>query len=511
MKFTYSSGQRPLEGYTIKRGIGRGGFGEVYFALSDGGKEVALKLVRDTGNRDVELRGVGLCLNLKHPHLVNLFDLRKDARGDQWVIMEYVSGDALNNVIQRHPQGLPLELVREWFLGLARAISYLHDHGIVHRDLKPANIFIENGVVKVGDYGLSKSISTSRVDAQTQTVGTVYYMAPEIKSGKYDKHVDIYASGVLLYQMLTGLVPFDGVTAAEVLLKHLTDPPDLSKVPNEYVPILQKALAKNPDHRYASMAEFARAVEAVGQKKAEPASLSMTGPVPVPAAPRRQPPAATPVPAPEVIPVREQVRELCGSLLLTVLFGAIGVPLWATLFQVRDVNAVVSVYFMTIACCWAILIPAKLWTASSAAGDGWVRRVVMLALGAGVGAAGLWVDGYWPHLRSAPWALDPAGSNNLAYFVPSSVLTEAGYLSFYALAFFALRWWELTDRQRSQRFNVAPALGAGFWGLFLLLVLRAQSWRAVVVLVLASIIVQLASPWKQPPPPVPRRYRLRHV
>lgn len=507
MKFTYSSGQRPLEGYTIKRGIGRGGFGEVYFALSDGGKEVALKLVRDTGNRDVELRGVGLCLNLKHPNLVNLFDLRKDSRGDQWVLMEYVSGDALNAVIQRHPQGLPLELVREWFLGLARAVSYLHDHGIVHRDLKPANIFIENGVVKVGDYGLSKSISTSRADAQTQTVGTVYYMAPEIKSGKYDKHVDVYACGVLLYQMLTGLVPFDGVTAAEVLLKHLTTPPDLSKVPVEYVPILQKALAKNPDHRFPTMVEFARTVEAVGQKKPEAAGFSMTGTVPPS---RRRPLASQPDAVAEVVPLRGQVCELCGSLVLAVLFGAIAVPLWATLFQVRDLNAVVSVFFMTIACSWAIMIPAKVWTAQPG-GDNWMRRVVMLALGAGVGAAGLWMDGWWPHLRSAPWAMEPVSGNSLVYFVPSSVLTEAGYLSFYALAFFALRWWELTDRQRRQRIHLAPILGAGFWGLFLLLVLRAQPGRAVIVLVLTALIVQLASPWKQAPLPAPRRVRLRHV
>ena len=86
MKFTYNSGQRPLDGYTLKRGIGRGGFGEVYYAISDGGKEVALKLVR--GNQEVELRGMAQCLNLKHPHLVSLFDMRTDAQGDHWVVME---------------------------------------------------------------------------------------------------------------------------------------------------------------------------------------------------------------------------------------------------------------------------------------------------------------------------------------------------------------------------------------------------------------------------------------
>src|SRR5438094_1319451 len=96
MKFTYNSGERVLEGYTLKRGIGRGGFGEVYYALSDGGKEVALKLVR--GNQDVELRGMAQCLNLKHPHLVSLHDMRTDAQGDHWVVMEYIAGDPLGTV-----------------------------------------------------------------------------------------------------------------------------------------------------------------------------------------------------------------------------------------------------------------------------------------------------------------------------------------------------------------------------------------------------------------------------
>src|SRR5437588_5150356 len=120
MKFTYSSGQRPLDGFTLKRGIGRGGFGEVYFALSDGGKEVALKLVR--GDNRIELRGVAQCLNLKHTNLVSLYDLRTDAQGDPWVVMEYIAGEPLNVVLARHPNGLPRELVREWFLGLARAV-----------------------------------------------------------------------------------------------------------------------------------------------------------------------------------------------------------------------------------------------------------------------------------------------------------------------------------------------------------------------------------------------------
>src|SRR3954451_8359566 len=276
MKFNYSSGQRPLEGYTLKRGVGRGGFGEVYFAVSDGGKEVALKLVR--GDHQVELRGVAQCLNLKHPNLVYLYDLKRDGQGDRWVVMEYVAGEPLNAVLGRHPGGLPRELAREWFLGLARAVGYLHDHGIVHRDLKPGNVFIENGTVKVGDYGLSKSIGASQRTAQTQSVGTVYYMAPEISTGNYNKQIDVYAAGVILYEMLTGHVPFDGESAGEILMKHLTSAPALDKVPPEWRPVLMKALAKDPTHRYQAMADMARDVAAIGQAEASvPAVVTASG------------------------------------------------------------------------------------------------------------------------------------------------------------------------------------------------------------------------------------------
>src|SRR4051794_33793300 len=98
-RFAFASGARPLEGYTIKRGVGHGGFGEVYYAVSDGGKEVALKLIR--GDGAVELRGMAHCLNLKHPNLVSLYDLRTDAGGTPWVVMEYVAGESLHAVLMR--------------------------------------------------------------------------------------------------------------------------------------------------------------------------------------------------------------------------------------------------------------------------------------------------------------------------------------------------------------------------------------------------------------------------
>jgi len=191
MKFTYPSGSSPLNGYTIKRGIGRGGFGEVYYATSDAGKEVALKLIRR--NLDVELRGVRQCLNLKHPNLVGLYDIKTDTMDDRWVVMEHVSGESLADAIERNPNGMPVDQALFWMHGISAGVAYLHDHGIVHRDLKPGNIFSDEGIVKIGDYGLSKFISCSRRSGQTESVGTVHYMAPEIANGRYGREIDTYA------------------------------------------------------------------------------------------------------------------------------------------------------------------------------------------------------------------------------------------------------------------------------------------------------------------------------
>jgi hypothetical protein len=254
LKFTYASGSRPLEGYTIKRGVGRGGFGEVYFATSDAGKEVAIKLIRR--NLEVELRGVTQCLNLKHPNLIALYDIRTDEMGDQWVIMEYVAGESLEDVIDRNPNGMPVGEALWWMRGMCAGVAYLHDHGIVHRDLKPGNIFTDEGTVKIGDYGLAKFISCSRRSGQTESVGTVHYMAPEIANGRYGREIDTYALGIILFEMLTGRVPFEGESVGEVLMKHLTAEPDCSMLEEPYCSIVRRALAKDPNVRINSVNEM---------------------------------------------------------------------------------------------------------------------------------------------------------------------------------------------------------------------------------------------------------------
>ncbi len=508
MRFTYSSGQRVLDGYLIKRGIGRGGFGEVFYAISDGGKEVALKLVRGD-NLDVEIRGMAQCLNLKHPNLLALYDLRTDAHGDHWVVMEYISGESLAGMLQRHPQGLPVELAHQWFLAMALGVAYLHDHGIVHRDLKPGNIFLENGTLKVGDYGLCKFISSSQHAAQTQSVGTVHYMAPEISTGNYNKQVDVYAAGIILYEMLTGKVPFDGESTGEILMKHLTSPPDLRLLPGEFQDIVGKALAKNPAHRYPTMTEMARVVESVGSGQ----------PAPRPAPFYQGASAATPVvqsPTSRATvvqtSVRGQVGELCGSMALTAVVAAVAYTLWAWLEFSENKTELGLGFFTTVAACWAVLIPAKVW--NGRLGDSGLRRAFMLLLGALIGIGGYWLDGgsFPLRLTESQWNAVSDGISPLpAIEQRSNVAQLAGYLSYFGLAFFAVRWWKLADRHRQHRFSIAPLFAVGFWALVLLILWPAKPMLGVLPLLLTAGIVQLVSPWEPPPQPAAKRMRLRYA
>lgn len=277
MGFRFNQGDRPIPGYTIQRGVGRGGFGEVYYATSDGGKEVAVKYLRE--NPQVELRGVSHCLNLKSPYLVSLHDIKQNQDGEFFVIMEYVNGPSLRDLLNAETNGLGVQKAAYLIREIGKGLAYLHDCGIVHRDLKPGNIFYEDGYVKIGDYGLAKIMTASQHSGQTVSVGTVHYMAPEVGSGNYDRTIDIYALGVILYEMLLGRVPFTGQTMGEVLMKHLTAQPEVDELPDPFPKVIRKALAKDPADRYQTVAEMMAelfSVDALDRSVAgfEPASLS---------------------------------------------------------------------------------------------------------------------------------------------------------------------------------------------------------------------------------------------
>jgi hypothetical protein len=276
--YRYKHGDRPLDGYTVQRAAGRGAFGEVYYAISDSGREVALKVVLTY--EQVELRGIGQCMNLKSPHLVSVFDVRDGEHGQPVVIMEYVAGPSLRELLDDSPSGFGAQKAAFFLREIGKGLTYLHDCGIVHRDLKPANIFYENGYVKIGDYGLSKAISASHRSAQTVTVGTLHYMAPEVGAGCYDRSVDIYALGALLFEMLTGQPPFFGVSPAEVLMKHLSVPVQVEGIEEPFATVIRRALAKDPAQRYQSVQEMVEGVfgaEHIRQSVScfAPASLTM--------------------------------------------------------------------------------------------------------------------------------------------------------------------------------------------------------------------------------------------
>ena len=257
-KFRYKRGEKPLDGYTIEHGLGVGGFGEVYYAVSDAGREVALKAVQNF--EDIELRGIGHCMNLKSPHLVTVFDVRHNDDEEAFVIMEYVQGPSLRLLLDGAPEGLGPTKAAFFLREMAKGLSYLHEAGVVHRDLKPHNVFYEEGFVKIGDYSLCKMMSTTHRTGHTMTVGTVHYMAPEISEGRYDASVDIYALGIMLYEMLTGAPPFVGDSIGEVLMKHMTKEPDLSRIEEPFRSTIAKALHKDPEQRFSSAPEMVESV-----------------------------------------------------------------------------------------------------------------------------------------------------------------------------------------------------------------------------------------------------------
>jgi tetratricopeptide (TPR) repeat protein len=267
--------------YEITGPLGAGGMGEVYRARDTRlEREVALKLLPVGALGDAAARGrlieeAKTASALNHPHICTIHDVG-EADGQTYVAMEYVEGRPLSQQIPH--DGLPLELVLRYGGHIADALAYAHEHGIVHRDLKTANVMITpDGRAKVLDFGLARRMAGSDLSEATlskkllgdggEISGTLQYMAPEALRGEaVDVRSDVWALGVVLYEMAAGRLPFGGKTAYELTSAILREPVAAlpARVPAGLRSVIQRCLAKEPGQRYRQIGEVRSALEAIG-------------------------------------------------------------------------------------------------------------------------------------------------------------------------------------------------------------------------------------------------------
>jgi len=500
--------EQPLPRYAIHRLIGKGGLGEVHFAISDAGKEVALKLF--TGACGVH-RGARTILNLSHPNLVHLYDLVTDDKGREWLVMEYVHGASLDRLMNNRP--LPLADARAYFADMAEAVAYLHDHNVMHRDLKPANLLLPRGTgrLKVVDFDLCRRVEHTA--GHTTRIGTPQYMAPELSSGKYDIRVDIYAAGLILAEMLTGR-PVFGDPDKPVEMQHQVDAPDLSGVPTERLRrVIAKALDKDKDNRYATMGEMAAEADAAFAELVSARPVPVAPPVPVARRAEAETlPFARPAP---VTGTRHAVAGLLGGMLAAPVVVAVAcVPAWL-LLSGTDWPLLMRLLVTGTAVSWAALLAGIGVKARERVR--WDRRFLLAVFGVGVGLLAYWMDG-WPTPRLT--GADPPGAAESYLFglvrVPAGTFgVELRYLFYFGLAMLGPRWWRGAATDRADRFSLLPILEATAWGAALLpLWPWAGGWpvAGLAPLALAALAIQTVTAWvpvvtAQPP----RKKRLRAV
>ena len=199
---------------------------------------------------------------LSHPNIVNIYDVGYD-ENVHYIVMEYVRGETLKEYIEKHGH-LPINTSIQIAFDIGEALENAHRNGIVHCDIKPHNILVtETGRIKVADFGIARAINSSATNKEDNAIlGSVHYFSPEQASGgKIDERTDIYSLGIVMYEMMTGIVPFEGDTAISVALQHVQDDIPLPTKYNRRIPRLVeqcilKAMAKNPDDRFQSISEM---------------------------------------------------------------------------------------------------------------------------------------------------------------------------------------------------------------------------------------------------------------
>jgi tRNA A-37 threonylcarbamoyl transferase component Bud32 len=305
-------GEKIAGRYELEEVVGHGGMSTVYKAhdsLLE--RNVALKVLHQQYNEDEDFverfkREARSVAQLQHPNIVTVID-RGEEDTRQYIVFEYIDGENLKELVVRKGR-LAVRDALEIALEIARGLAFAHEHGLVHRDVKPQNVLLNgDGRAKVTDFGIARSLDVEHSAGVTQTgtvLGTSNYIAPEQASGQpVDAQTDVYSLGIVLYEMLTGEVPFPGESFVAVAMKHIQEPsPNVldsrGDVPLRVAEMIDRALEKDPEHRFPTMDAFAAEIEAnlADLDRGEDGAVTMV----VPAAQRlqrqRQRKAVSPLP-----------------------------------------------------------------------------------------------------------------------------------------------------------------------------------------------------------------------
>ncbi len=260
-------GQKISDRYQIIKSIGEGGMANVYLAydtILD--RNVAVKVLRGDLATDEKFvrrfqREALSASSLSNPNIVEVYDVGED-NGEYYIVMEYVEGKHLKNLLKKRGK-LTVPEVIDIVLQITNGLSVAHDSYIIHRDIKPQNILIlDNGMIKITDFGIAVAMNATQLTQTNSVMGSVHYLPPEQASGKgATLQSDIYSIGILMYELLTGKLPFKGDNAVEIALKHLKEPmpsirEEIPDIPQSVENIILKATAKNPKNRYADAREM---------------------------------------------------------------------------------------------------------------------------------------------------------------------------------------------------------------------------------------------------------------
>ena len=257
-----TKGQKINERYQIMKTIGEGGMANVYLAYDTIlERNVAVKVLRGDLATDEKFvrrfqREALSASSLSHPNIVEVYDVGED-NGVYYIVMEYIEGKHLKQLLKKRGK-LTLNEVVDIMLQLTDGMACAHDSYIIHRDIKPQNIMIlDSGMIKITDFGIAMALNSTQLTQTNSVMGSVHYLPPEQASGKGSTiQSDIYSMGILMYELLTGTLPYRGDNAVEIALKHLKEPlPSIRKeypdIPQAVENIILKSTAKNPKNRYS--------------------------------------------------------------------------------------------------------------------------------------------------------------------------------------------------------------------------------------------------------------------